>query len=80
MDTARTILITLAGLAIAGVAAVFTASMLVALLGVGSVLLAARAISLKMQPEPIPARARRQGGHSQVQRVWDDGRGKIIDM
>ena len=80
MNSAKKLLFTVAGLAIAGVLAVFTASLALALLGVGTVLLAARAISMKLQPQPVPVYAHSRSGRDQVQRVWNDGRGTIIDM
>ncbi len=76
MNAIKTAIFTVTGLAIAAMAAVFTASLLVALAGIGTVLLAARAISMKMQPEPIRATVRNDNIH----RVWNDGRGTIIDM
>ncbi len=76
MNAIKTAIFTVIGLAIAGMAAVFTASLLVALAGIGTVLLATRALSMKMQPEPV--RVRTHDGN--IRRVWDDGRGKIIDM
>ncbi len=76
MNAIKTAIFTVTGLAIAAMAAVFTASLLVALAGIGTVLLAARAISMKMQPEPVRATAR----NGNIHRVWNDGRGTIIDM
>lgn len=76
MNAIKTAIFTVTGLAIAAMATLFTASMLVALAGIGTVLLAARAISMKMQPEPVRATVR----NGNIRRVWDDGRGTIIDM
>ncbi|MCO6184856.1 hypothetical protein [Rhizobium sp. L1K21] len=76
MNAIRTAIFTVTGLAIAALAAMFTASLLVALAGIGTVLLAARAISMKMQPEPVRVKA----NNGNIRRVWNDGRGTIVDM
>lgn len=80
MNTFKTVLITVAGLSIAAIATLFTASLVLAFAGVATVLLAARAISLRLQPKPanVYARARRDG--RQDYRIWNDGKGTIIDM
>ncbi len=80
MNTLKTLLVTLVGLVIAGTIAVFTASVMVALAGIGVVLFAARAISVRLQPQAAPAYAYANNGSEKIQRVWNDGRGTIIDM
>jgi hypothetical protein len=81
MNTFKTALITVAGLSIAAIAMLFTASLVVAFAGIATVLLAARAISLQLQQKPsrVYARARRDG-QREPGRIWNDGKGTIIDM
>ena len=81
MNTFKTVLITVAGLSIALLATLFTASLVLAFAGVATVLLAARAISMRMQPKPVRAYAyARRDGERQPGRIWNDGKGTIIDM
>lgn len=83
MSLLRTVVFTVIGLAVALFATLFTASLVVAFAGIATVLLAARAISLRIQPKEqrayVYADARRQSGRQPV-RIWNDGRGTIIDM
>lgn len=54
----------------------FTASLTVAFIGVLAVLSAARLLSARMKPAPIPVKPRNQ----RDMRVWNDGKGTIIDL
>lgn len=81
MNTFKSVLITAAALSIAVIASLFTASLVLAFAGVATVLLAARAISVRMQPKEARVYARaRNNAHAQPGRIWNDGRGTIIDM
>ena len=83
MSLFRTVVFTVIGLAVALLATLFTASLVVAFAGIATVLLAARAISLRLQPKTqrayVYAEAR-NAHRSQPVRIWNDGRGTIIDM
>jgi hypothetical protein len=81
MNNIKTVLFAVAGLSIAVVASLFTASLVLAFAGIATVLLAARAVSLRLQPEPVRVYARdSRKSVRQPIRVWDDGKGTIIDM
>ena len=83
MSLFRTVVFTVIGLAVALLATLFTASLVVAFAGIATVLLAARAISLRFQPKQqrayVYANAR-PGDRREPVRIWNDGRGTIIDM
>jgi hypothetical protein len=81
MNNIKTVLFAVAGLSIAVVASLFTASLVLAFAGIATVLLAARAVSVRLQPEPVRVYARDdRNSVRQPIRVWDDGKGTIIDM
>ena len=81
MNTFKSVLITAAALSIAVIASLFTASLVLAFAGVATVLLAARAIAVRMQPKEARIYARaRNNRYMQPVRVWNDGKGTIIDM
>lgn len=81
MNTIKTVIFTIAGLSIAILATLFTASLVLAFVGVATVLLAARAISMRMQPQSVPAYARTgRNDQRQAGRIWNDGKGTIIDL
>jgi hypothetical protein len=88
MRSIRAFFLTLAGLTFVAVVAVFTASLGIALAGVASVLLFGQWISTMLsgrerEPVRVYARAKRQAHRSngdQRVRVWNDGKGTIIDM
>jgi hypothetical protein len=58
MNNIKTVLFAVAGLSIAVVASLFTASLVLAFAGIATVLLAARAVSVRLQPEPVRVYAR----------------------
>lgn len=70
------IFIAASGIAILAMAALFTASLTVAFIGVLAVLSAARMLSARLKPAPIPVKPR----HQRDMRVWNDGKGTIIDL
>jgi hypothetical protein len=88
MRSIRAFLVTLAGLTFVAVVAVFTASIGIALAGVTAVLLFGQWLSSflsahERQPQPAKAYARAQRTEHWDQpgiRVWNDGKGTIIDM
>jgi hypothetical protein len=83
MKSVRSFFVTLSGFTFVAILALFTASMTVALAGILSVLLLARAASIRLSPAPVRAKAQprqpdQQNGRQM--RIWNDGRGPIIDM
>lgn len=87
MRSIRSFLLTLAGLTFVAVVALFTASIGIAIAGVASVLLFGQWLSSMLygrEREPVSAYARaRRSEHRHDERgmrVWNDGKGTIIDM
>ncbi|QQM31442.1 hypothetical protein JET14_04530 [Martelella lutilitoris] len=79
MENIRTVFMAIVGLAAVAFVTVFAASIGLALIAVLAVLTVARMIAVKLNHATVPVRTRdcrkRDG-----MRVWDDGRGKIIDL
>ncbi|TNB49274.1 hypothetical protein FF124_04625 [Martelella lutilitoris] len=79
MEKIRTVFMAIVGLAAVAFVTVFAASIGLALIAVLAVLTVARMIAFKLNHAPVPVKTRdcrkRDG-----MRVWDDGRGKIIDL
>ena len=87
MKSLRSFLLTLSGLTFVAVAAVFTASIGLAIAGAVTVLLFGQWLShmlSRSEPEPMRVYARRprhpRQQHTEALRVWNDGKGTIIDM
>ncbi|WEZ85062.1 hypothetical protein P6U16_11810 [Rhizobium sp. 32-5/1] len=81
MQSIRTLLLTVAGIAFTLMAFVFTASLGLALAGIVSVLMIGSAISARLSPKPVRARANRDAPRpAREPRIWNDGRGTIIDL
>jgi hypothetical protein len=83
MRSFRSFLLTLGGLTFVAVAALFTASVGLAVIGTVSVLVIGQWLSalLSNKPAPVRAYARAQSRREQDQlRIWNDGKGTIIDM
>lgn len=87
MRSIRAFFLTLAGLTFVAVVAVFTASIGIAIAGVASVLLFGQWLSALLsgrEREPVRVYARARRPHPEHQgrdmRVWNDGKGTIIDM
>jgi hypothetical protein len=76
MQGIRSFFIAASGIALLALVALFTASLTVAFIGVLAVLSAARLLSARMKPAPIPVKPRNQ----RDMRVWSDGKGTIIDL
>jgi len=77
MKNIRSLFIALAGITVFAAMALFTVSLTLAVGGILTVLMVGRAISLRMKP--VPVRARANNGQREM-RVWNDGRGTIIDL
>jgi hypothetical protein len=87
MRSIRSFFFTLAGLTFVAVVALFTASIGIAIAGVATVLLFGQWLSTMLsgrdrEPVRVYARARRQQEQhdGRGMRVWNDGKGTIIDM
>ena len=78
MQGIRTFFFAASSIAILALAALFTASLTVALIGTLAVLSAARLLSARLKPAPIPVKPCQR--EQQNMRVWNDGRGTIIDL
>ena len=84
MRSIRSFFLTLAGLTFVAIVALFTASIGIAIAGAASVLLFGQWLSSilssdEREPVRVYAKATRTHDGRQV-RVWDDGKGTIIDM
>lgn len=76
MQGIRTFFIAASSIAVLALAALFTASLTVAFVGILAVLTAGRLLTAKLKPAPIPVK---RNGREDM-RVWDDGKGTIIDL
>jgi uncharacterized membrane protein YccC len=84
MRSIRSFFLTLAGLTLVAIVALFTASIGIAIAGAVSVLLFGQWLSSLLagnEREPVRAYARTQRTpDGRPVRVWNDGKGTIIDM
>ena len=87
MRSLRSFLLTLGGLTFVAVAALFTASIGLAIAGTVTVLVFGQWLASVLsgsEPQPVRAyvRPRRTAAqqHAEALRVWNDGKGTIIDM
>ncbi len=86
MKSVRSFFFVMTGLTFVGVVALFSASLIVLLTGSFLVMAVGQAIAryFSYSPAPKPARARGPATGSQSlsreMRVWNDGKGTIIDM
>lgn len=78
MQNVRTLFITLAAVTAFTAVALLTFSLTLAVGGILSVLMVARAISLRLKPAPVHAKAK--ANNQREMRIWNDGRGTIIDL
>ncbi|MCF3641338.1 hypothetical protein LXM94_15290 [Rhizobium sp. TRM95111] len=82
MQSIRSLFLTVAGVLFAGAVFLFAASLGLALAGITAVLMFGSWVAARMQPRPVratvDARNRRQAPREP--RVWNDGRGTIIDL
>ena len=77
MQSITSILLTVAGVAVLGFLGFVTLSLFMVLAGILSLTLMTRA--LMGQPKPAPVQAKSRTDRS-VNRIWNDGKGTIIDM
>lgn len=81
MQSIRSIFLTVAGIVVAAAGFVFAASLGLALAGILAVLMIGSSLAARLSPRPARARANRAPRQThQNMRVWNDGRGTIIDM
>lgn len=78
MQNLRSLALGAAGIAIVAVAAVFTLSLTLFLGALLSISLLARMVMGRARPAPAHVRTEKRGGTEL--RIWNDGRGTIIDM
>jgi hypothetical protein len=78
MQNVRTLFVAITAAAVFAALALLTFSLTFAIGGILTVLMAARAISLRLKPAPIHAKAK--AGRQPEMRIWNDGRGTIIDL
>ena len=77
MQNVRAFFVIVSAIAVLAVAALLTASLTVAFAGILAVLSIARGLSAQVKPAPVKARAK---ANQSEMRVWNDGRGTIIDL
>jgi len=75
MQNIRTFFLAITGFAVLATVVVLTASLTLAVGAILSVALLGRAMSMKLKPVPVRAKTRQDD-----MRVWNDGRGTIIDL
>ncbi|MCB5202218.1 hypothetical protein LH464_06965 [Neorhizobium sp. T786] len=75
MQNIRSFFLFTTGVALFALAALLTASLTVAFVGILGVLAAGRLLSARLKPAQV--KAKRQNSEM---RVWNDGRGTIIDL
>jgi hypothetical protein len=75
MQNIRAFLVITSAIAILAAAALLTASLTVAFAGILAILSIGRAFSQRLKPVPVQAKASQR-----EMRVWNDGRGTIIDL
>jgi hypothetical protein len=76
MQNVRSLFLALAGITIFAALALLTVSLTLAIGGILTVCLVGRALSMRLKPAPIRAKANRQ----REMHIWNDGRGTIIDL
>lgn len=79
MQRIRSIVFTILSLMIAGATFLFAASVGLAIAGILAVLMLGSMLAAKLQPAPVRASARKAPGQREP-RIWNDGRGTIIDL
>ncbi|WHO73632.1 hypothetical protein [Rhizobium sp. BT03] len=79
MQNIRSIFLMLAGATVFVAMLLLTFSVTLAVGGILTVLMVGRALSLKMKMKPAPVRAKANNGQREM-RIWNDGRGTIIDL
>lgn len=77
MQNIRAFLYGLVGIAAIGILVMLTASLTLAFAGMLAVFTVVKALSPRPKPAPVRARAK---GQQRDMRIWNDGRGTIIDL
>jgi hypothetical protein len=84
MQRIRSIIFTVFAMLVAGATLVFAASVGLAIVGITAVLMLGSLLAAKFQPTPVRATARarneRAATGQREPRIWNDGRGTIIDL
>ena len=81
MQGIRTLLQMTAGIAFSLMALVLTASLGLALAGIAAVFALGSAVSARLSPKPVRATVNpRTQNRNREPRIWNDGRGTIIDL
>lgn len=84
MQRIRSILFTVFAMLVAGATVVFAASIGLAIAGIAAVLMLGSLLAGKLQPAPVRATARARNDRTapgqREPRIWNDGRGTIIDL
>ncbi|MDP9839220.1 putative membrane protein [Neorhizobium huautlense] len=76
MQNIRAFFFALSGIAVIAFVAVLTASLTVTFAGMLAIFTGIRLLSARLKPVPVRAKTARQ----ENMRVWNDGRGTIIDL
>lgn len=82
MQRIRSIVFTVFTMLVAGATFLFAASVGLAIAGIVAVLMLGSMLAARLQPAPVRATARndRRAPGQREPRIWNDGRGTIIDL
>ena len=80
MQRIRSIVFTVFTMLVAGATFLFAASVGLAIAGIVAVLMLGSMLAGKLQPVPVRARNDRRAPGQREPRIWNDGRGTIIDL
>lgn len=75
MQNIRSFFIIVTAIALLAAAALLTASLTIAFMGTLAILSIGKALTSRLKPVPVRAKSKQSD-----MRVWNDGRGTIIDM
>jgi hypothetical protein len=79
MQNIRAFFVIVSAIALLAMGAVLTASLTIAFAGILALLSIGRVLSMRLKPVPVRAEARAKANKREM-RVWNDGRGTIIDL
>ncbi len=79
MQNLRSVALGLAGIVVIAAAAAFTVSLTLIAGAVLTLSLAYRMLTARTKPAPVYAKAGKKSGEREM-RIWNDGRGTIIDL
>lgn len=84
MQRIRSVVFTVFAMLVAGATVVFAASIGLAIAGIVAVLMLGSMLAGKLQPAPVRATTRARNDRAapgqREPRIWNDGRGTIIDL